>query len=386
MKKKGFSRREFIGSTSLVTAGVLSDRLSAAPDTTDLENTSKILNHNSGMGYRRLGKTGLMVSEISLGGHWTNRDGNRYWVRFARDEVPADVVENRSEVVSACIDNGINYLDITTSAECLSYGAALKGRREKMYIAADDAELCPRFEEYRNVEAQISNVESCLRRLGTDYLDVWRPQFRQAGGHPDSEIEVCISAFEKVHVQGKVRWLGMSSHNRDFVQHVIETFPQFSMAIFPYTAKSKVKPADIESIDTTQIVERGAGDALHSGDTSKSIFDAVRQHDIGVVTIKPFGGGSLFRTKIRFGENTDSSDRDYERARLTLAYILCNQSISASVPGMTTVKEVENNIRASAERMAILDQNGIWKLYEETNRMWASLPKGCRWLHSWEWV
>ena len=386
MKKREFSRRAFIGSTSLVTAGVLGDHLSAAGATAELKDTSKILNHDPGMSYRRLGKTGLLVSEISLGGHWTNRDGRRYWLKFAQDEVPADVVENRSEVVSACIEHGINYLDITTSAECLSYGAALKGRREKMYVAADDAELCPRIEEYRNVESQISNVESCLRRLGTDYLDIWRPQFRQAGGHPDSEIEVCIAAFEKMHAQGKVRWLGMSSHNRDFVQHVIETFPQFSMVIFPYTAKSKVKPSDIESIDETQIVERGAGDALFSGDVSTSIFNVVEQRDIGVVTIKPFGGGSLFRTRIKFGEDTGSSESDYERARLTLAYILCNQAISASVPGMTTVKEVENNVRASAERMALLDQNGIWKLYEETNRMWASLPEDYRWLHSWEWV
>jgi len=112
----------------------------------------------------------------------------------------------------------------------------------------------------------------------------------------------------------------------------------------------------------------------------------VQKHDIGVITIKPFGGGSLFRTKIKFGENIESTETDYERARLTLAYILCNSAISALVVGMTTVTELNNNVRASAERTALLDQNGIWKLTEATDRMWANLPRHYRFLHDWEWV
>jgi predicted aldo/keto reductase-like oxidoreductase len=255
-----------------------------------------------------------------------------------------------------------------------------------MYIAADDCELCPRHEEHRNVNAQSANIDSCLRRLGTDYLDIWRPQFNQAGGHADSDIETCVEAFEKAHAQGKVRFLGMSSHNRQFVQHVIEKFPQYSVATFPYTAKSKVRPPDIRSVDAKKVVELGAGDGAYSGDTRKSIFAAVQKHDIGVITIKPFGGGSLFRTKIKFGENVESTEQDYERARLTLAYILCNRAISALVVGMTTIAETDNNIRASSERLALLDQNGIWKLCEATDRMWADLPSCYQFLHDWEWV
>ena len=392
MKHDKISRREFIRKTSVVAAGGIAGALSSSGCSSmsntaiEIEDTSKIVNYNSNMNYRRLGKTGLIVSEVSLGGHWTNREGVRYWLSFANDEVPSDVVRNRTEVVSACIDNGINYLDITTSAECLSYGAALKGRREKMYIAADDCELCPRHEVHRNVKSQMTNIEECLRRLSTDYLDVWRPQFNQAGGHADSDIEVCLEAFEKAKAQGKARWLGMSSHKRDFVQHVVENFPQYSVVVFPYTAKSRVRPADIKSIDPKQIVERGAGDGAYSGDTHKSIFTAVRKHDIGVITIKPFGGGSLFRTKIQFGENMASTEGDYERARLTLAYILCNESISALVVGMTTVAEVNNDVRASAGRVALLDQNGIWKLCDATEQMWKELPCHYRFLHEWEWV
>ncbi|MHC4457809.1 MAG: aldo/keto reductase [Planctomycetota bacterium] len=392
MENEKISRRTFVRNTSLIAAGTFAAALSSkksasfANAAAKREKNSKILNYNPKMQYRRLGKTNLFVSEISLGGHWTNREGDRYWLQFAHDQVPDDVVKNRTEVVSACIDHGINYLDITTAAECLSYGAALKGRRQKMYIAADDCELCPRHDQFRSVKAQMTNIESCLRRLGTDYLDIWRPQFKQAGEHNDSDIQLCVETFEKAQAQGKARWLGMSSHNREFIQHVIEKFPQYFVVIFPYTAKSKVKPPDIKSIDPEQVVERGTGDAAYSGDTRKSIFEAVQKNDIGVITIKPFGGGSLFRTKIRFGQSTESTETDYERARLTLAYILCNRYITATVPGMTTVAEVKNNIRSCAERIALLDQNGIWKLCEATNQMWQNLPGQYRFLHDWEWV
>ena len=157
------------------------------------------------------------------------------------------------------------------------------------------------------------------------------------------------------------------------------------MVTFPYTAKSKVKPADLKSVDPKQVVELGAGDGAYSGDVSKGIFGTVKKHDIGVVTIKPFGGGGLFRKKL--GPKTkEGIPEHHERALLTLAYILCNDGISALVAGMDTVTEVNNNIRASAERLALLDQNGIWKLTEATNEMWANLPAKYRFLHDWEWV
>ncbi|MBN1343634.1 MAG: twin-arginine translocation signal domain-containing protein [Phycisphaerae bacterium] len=71
----------------------------------------KPLNYHPKMNYRKLGKSNLMVSEISLGGHWKNREGNRFWGEFADDKCPEDVKQNRTAVVSKCIELGINYVD-----------------------------------------------------------------------------------------------------------------------------------------------------------------------------------------------------------------------------------------------------------------------------------
>jgi hypothetical protein len=71
-----------------------------------------ILNYEPGMRYRKLGKAGLMLSEISLGGHWRTREGERYWGDFPGDVPPADV-RDREDVVGRAIDLGANS-DITT--------------------------------------------------------------------------------------------------------------------------------------------------------------------------------------------------------------------------------------------------------------------------------
>ena len=178
------SRRTFIRNTSLMAAGALTGALAGKgctlsnktkPGDISKTDTSKILNYNPKMGYRRLGKTNLIISEIVLGAHFNNPSGQHFWAKFVNDELPAEIANNRTEVVSRCIDHGINFLDITYGGEALAYGAALKARRDKIYIAADDGEFCMRHKHCRNPASQMQSVESCLRRLDTDYLDIWRP-------------------------------------------------------------------------------------------------------------------------------------------------------------------------------------------------------------------
>lgn len=385
MDERKMSRRMFLKGSSLLLGGVVLGQTVGSQQKGEKKvSPSRILNYNPKMTYRRLGKTGLMISEISLGGHWKNREGGRFWGAFADDNVPEDVARNRTEVISKCIELGINYLDITTSAECLAYGVALKGRRDKMFVGADDCILCPRNPANRTVERQIFNVEECLRRLGFDYLDIWRPQADMVHGHTDAEIEVLVEAFEKLHQQGKVRFLGISSHNRHFLQHVIETFPQFSVVIFPYMARSKVKPSELKPGEKPPIEEAPAG----STDFSVSIFESCKKHDVGIITIKPFAGGSLFRSvHARFPIEGTTPPEDHEIARLTLRYILMNKDITATVPGMTTIAEVENNVRASLEaRTAAFNDEELRRLHKVTDRLWANLPTEYRWLKDWEWV
>lgn len=379
MKNDGISRRDFMRSGSVVAAGTIAGAL-ASDGQAATKDTSKIVNYNEKMHYRRLGKTNLMVSEISLGGHWRNRNAGRYWDSFKNNEVPADVAKNRGDVISACIETGINYLDITTAAECLCYGAALKGRREKMIVAADIHNLGPRNSGYCNVKDQTRNVDTCLSHLQTDYLDIWRPQLKMDGSNTDAEVESLIETFGILHKAGKVRHLGMSSHRRPWIEHILDKYPEFEMVIFPCSAKTRERGQNPLG-DNVQEANPGYG-----SDQTQSIFKTVLERNVGIVTIKPFFGGSLFESdgKVKFPIMGVGSKTENDMARLTLQCILANKAITATVPGLSTPYEVENAARASYTRP--LGQSAADKewLMEITDRQWANLPADYQWLREWE--
>ncbi len=383
MNPDKISRRTFIRSASLAAAGSVAGALGStrpASGRVRQVDTSRILNYHPEMGYRRLGKTGLMISEVSLGGHWKNREAGRYWGSFANDEVPADVGKNRTEAISACIDAGINYLDITTPAECLAYGVALKGRRDKMYVGADDYTLCPRKNDYCNVKAQVYNVEECLRRLQTDYLDIWRPQAKMDGTNTDEDVAAMIETFQKLYKEGKVRHLGMSSHSRPWFEHILDTFPEFEMIIFPCSAKTKQK-GTMPTQENVEEVNPG-----HGSDQTQSIFEKALKRNVGIVTIKPFFGGSLFEScgKLKFPVMGVGSKQENDLARLTLQCIITNEAITATVPGLSTIYEIENAARASYTRQFAMTPADRQWLMRITDEQWAQLPPEYAWLRDWE--
>ena len=382
VEKNRLSRRTFIRNASLAAAGAIAaasaQKRTVSAKTSELADTAKILNYNQKMGYRRLGKTGLIISEVSLGGHWKNRAGDRYWDKFVNDEVPADVTKNRTDVISACIEAGINYLDIGTSAECLAYGVVLKGRRDKMIIGADDYQLCPRKVENCTVDKLMFDIEQCCRRLQTDYLDIWRVKADMYGRSTDAHVEIIIETFQKAHKAGKVRYLGISSHSRAWLQHVIETFGEVQMVSFPCSAKTREKGKPPVK-DNIKEVNAGYG-----ADTAQSIFQSVRKRDIGLVATKPFLGGKLFKVKTKFPVLGAGNKEENDLALLTLQCILANDAITATIPGMSTVYEVHNAVRASHTRSLAMTPADKDLLQCVTDRRWAALPQEYAWLRDWE--
>lgn len=113
---------------------------SAAPDLQP--DTSKILNYNPNMEYRRQGKTGLMVSAICLGGHSRSND------------------QERADIISRCIDAGINYIDACWDNEVKRDAKALKGRRDKMYLGLSHGAKEVRNEEFRTSKKLLGSLES----------------------------------------------------------------------------------------------------------------------------------------------------------------------------------------------------------------------------------
>ncbi len=331
----------------------------------------KILNFNEKMEYRRLGKTDLMVSAVCLGGHW-KRVGVMMKGPFKGSGASkeddqnihnSDLIRNRSDVVSRCLELGINYVDACSPPEILMYSKALRGRRDKMYFGYSWHTREPRFPEWRSSKKLIEGLDDGLKQAGLDYIDVWRISLPMEGISDLGELlrveEATVEGLELARKLGKVRFTGVSSHNRVWLKSVIEQYPkQIQVVLFPYTANSKELPDD-------------------------SVFDAIRKQDVGMFGIKPFADNALFKGDS--SPNSPQAEEDDRRARLALRYILNNPAISAPIPGLVNLHQVDNAARAVMERRK-LDGRERADLDRASRKMWAALNEDHKWLKEWEYV
>jgi aryl-alcohol dehydrogenase-like predicted oxidoreductase len=338
MDAKRVLRREFLGETVKMAAGVaaclgaagMPGASAAAGPAVD---TSKILSYNGNMEYRRLGKTDLRVSAVCLGGH--SRSGDK----------------ERSEVVSRCIESGINYIDACTDGEVMRDSRALRGRRDKMYLALSHCGNEVRNENFRTAKKLLEVLDGLLKDSGQEYTDLWRITCFEPGGRHafDTSCEI-VEALEKAKKAGKIRHGGFSSHDRRWIRFMVEYFPQVEVVCFPFTTMSKTAPTD-------------------------SLFDALKKCDAGAFGIKPFGAGSLFQ---------GAGEEDDRRARLAIRHILLTNTV-IPIPGMNEPRQVDNVVKAVKERRE-LDLKEQAELNRVSRRMWANLPPKYEWLRDWEYV
>ncbi|MBM4026082.1 MAG: aldo/keto reductase [Planctomycetes bacterium] len=321
--------------------------------------------YNPDMEYHPLGKTGLWVSAVCMGGHWkrVNRmvpsafQGDNFLAANLKDQA---FQQNRNEVVTRCIESGINYIDACTREEILSYAEALRGRRDSMYLGFSWYQKELRFENYRTAEALLRTLDDGMREARLDYVDLWRiTMHEQSGMHSEGEVDEMMKALEKARQQGKCRFTGFSSHDRPHIKSLIEKYPGIVQVIVtPYTAKSKVRPKD-------------------------SLFDAVKQYGVGVFGIKPFSSNALFKGDGSL--ESEHAEEDSRLARMAIRYILATDVITAPIPGLINTQQVDNMVKAVRERRQ-LDQAEARELEQAMDKAWANLPANYRWLKDWEYV
>ena len=227
--------------------------------------------------YRPLGRTGLKVTAVSMG------------------------VMNCSDpsVLHRAFDLGINFYD---TADCYMHGQneemvgkVFQGRREKVHIQT---------KVHAHDEKKMrASVERSLRRLKTDYIDVlvWHG-LRSPKEVSDPQLFDFMSKMKK---EGKVRFTGFSAHS--------------SMAkLLMEAAKSNFHDVALVSYNFT-----------HSKDLKEAIASAAKS-GIGVVAMKTQAGG--YKKEKMGGLSPHQA---------ALKYVLRDQNVSAAVPGVTTIEQIE---------------------------------------------
>ena len=109
----------------------------------------------------------------------------------------------------------------------------------------------------------------------------------------------------------------------------------------------------------------------------------MKKQDVGWFGIKPFASNSLF--KGTSAPDSPHFEEDNRIARLALRYILCNPAITAPIPGLITLQQVDNAALAVAERRT-LDVEEKAEFDRAVDRAWANLPSHYQWLKDWEYV
>lgn len=382
-KKDGISRREFMRDGAVAAAGLAAGLSAAGCQEAQVgkacakAGTGKTRSYNEKMEYRRLGKTGQMVSAISLGGHW-----KKLPYRFGTEEFK----KNRSDVISACIDCGINYVDACAGNEILAYSEALRGRREKMYLGYSYYEHEMRNKAWQSEKKLLEGLDDIMGRAKLEYVDLWRITcyWEPSTNHSIADEQAIVGALDKARKAGKVRFTGISTHKHDWVVRMMKTYPeQIQVVVVPYTAGSKDAHARVDPGGPAGWKAVGGADAAYD-ESILSVIETVKKCNAGWFGIKPFASGSVFKS--RGAVNPATREVDDERARLTLRYILSNDSLTAPIPGMITVDQIRNAALAVTERRK-LDVGETKVFNEAVEEMWANLPTNYQWLkREWEWV
>ena len=365
-KANDLTRRKFMRDGAVAAAGLAAGLGVAGCETTKVgKAVEKARSYNPEMEYRRLGKTNIWVSAVCLGGHWKRVDKMVPGVFKGKGWLSADLNssgfrKNRRDVVTRCIESGINYIDACTKQEILAYAEALRGRRDAMFLGFSWYQEEMRKEPYRTTNALLGTLDKGMREAKLDYVDLWRiTMHEESSKHSNAEVDQMMGALEKARKQGKVRFTGLSSHDRPHIKWMIETYPTvLQVVVTPYTAKSKVLPKE-------------------------SVFDAIKEYDVGFFGIKPFVGTSLFKGDS--SPDSPTAEQDDKLARMAIRYILCNPAITAPIPGMINPHQVDNVAKAVKERRQ-LDVAEAKELEKAMDEAWARLPANYQWLKDWEYV
>ncbi|NOU85695.1 aldo/keto reductase [Paenibacillus sp. LMG 31460] len=185
------------------------------------------------MRYRKLGKNGPEISVIGFGswaiggGGWASAWGNQ------DDELS-------EESVRVALYNGINFFD-TAAVYGLGHseeviGKALKGERDKVVLATKCGLV---WDENKNIskngtyDSILREAEASLRRLGTDYIDLYQMHWPDTDSN--APAEETMRAMDKLVQDGKVRYVGVSNYNVSLleaslsVRHVDSLQPPYSI-------------------------------------------------------------------------------------------------------------------------------------------------------------
>jgi hypothetical protein len=274
---------------------------------------------------RVLGKTGLKVNPLGLG----------------------CMLVSDATVVDRAIDMGVNFFDTARDYQNGNnermVGTVLKGRRNKIILESKTIA--------KTKEEALADLETSLKELGTDHLDIWLLHSKNKAEEVTDEL---LEAQRIAKQAGKIRFAGASLHpvSRDFIPTLVKR-GQLDVIL---TAYNFAMPPDMAMEESL----RAAGEA-----------------GVGIIAMKTMAGGvnrlRTIGTKIGNIDTKAMSDRLRAGGiAAALKWVLRNQNVGVAIVGMLDADQLAENFAAAAQPFTEDDGKKL------TARLDAIRPLYCR--------
>lgn len=271
------------------------------------------------MPYRQLGNSTLQISRVSFG---------------CMSLQPTE--NNFDTIIGTAIDKGINFFDTADLYDkglnevCL--GKALKEKRKQVIIATKVGNAWrpdgSGFDWNPTKKYIISAVEESLKRLQTDYIDLYQLH----GGTIDDDINDTIGAFETLKQQGKIRFYGISSIRPNVIREYVQRSNMVSV-MMQYSLLDR-RPEE-------------------------SCLELLRTHNIGVLArgsiasgllagkeAKPYLGYEEHLVKKAANAIKMITPTDGNLAATAIDYVLQNAAITSAVVGIRNLQQLQETLQA----------------------------------------
>ena len=316
--KTDTSRRNFLAaSLALPAAGLASTTSSPTPSALAPQQAAPT---PAKVAYRVLGKTGLKVSTVGYG----------------------CMITSDPTVIARAVDMGINYFDTSRGYQSgqneRMVGAALGAKRKDIFISTK----C----DQRTGAGILGEIDTSLKELNTDHVDVWLLHGKDT---PELISDELVEAQRKAKQQGKVRFIGMSTHALPtVVDRVIEAKLEVVQAQYNFTSAAEWGPA----------------------------LDKLRQAGIGVVAMKVMAKVGRGRGRGAAQEPPPPA-RPANFAPAALKWAIKNPVIATTVPSMTDIDQLEQNFAVMAQPFTDADQKILTARLEEISPYFCRMCGQC---------
>jgi aryl-alcohol dehydrogenase-like predicted oxidoreductase len=272
-----------------------------------------------------LGRTGLRVSELGLGGHEYRRPLPTTLGRWGEIDLQefTEKQPKRNALIENALELGINYYDATQPEEAKSLGIALKeaGVRDDVYVALMILRPLkkiagkPRSDWKSIIVKDVEEKLELLQSSYTDILNIHTPEI----GYSRERLTETIEALRGLQEEGRIGWIGASSHQPRFLADLIRTYDCFDSVMVRYN--------------------------YHLQEARDVVFSLCKVLDIGVVVMKPIAWPYYGIPFTCFGP-IEKEEGMCTPVQNSIRWILDSDEVSTVVPGVNSLGELEENVEA----------------------------------------